>query len=95
MTHEELKKHKGTVWSCAGLGHPAEYQYIETMLDSREAIFKRLSDGDIVSLPTVKCHRTERDCIEREIIAVNLEIAAMKAKVGQFQRRLDDTGDKP
>ena len=94
MTHEELRAHKGTVWSCAGLGYPAEYEYIETVLDSKYGVFKRVSDGDVVSIPTLQCHSTERGCVEREIIRLNLVVASLKLTVTQLQRRLDVIGEK-
>lgn len=95
MTHEELKEHKGTVWSYAGFMGLHEYEYIGSGRLPIYGKFKRTDNGEVVSgIQVCSCYPTKRAALHDNLMGLASILRNTKAEIAIVQAELDAIGDK-
>lgn len=89
MTHEELRKRNGTVWSFAGGLGIHEYEYLYDAGLAGRGRFRSVETGEEVSLYIAYVFKTKREGLEYHLQACKEEYAAAVERLQEAREWLD------
>lgn len=99
MTHEELKAHRGTVWSGAGFIGLQEYEYLgQSGNHAIYGTFRRVCD-DVINdgIQVISCYPTKRAALMAAIECEQQMVEHCLKKINEYLtelRRLNGGADK-